>query len=402
MKWLDSKLTNLPSRTTCLWLAAVTPIIALLATGCSHNEQGMMPPPPTVTVAPVEQRELVEWQEFTGHVEPVESVEIRAKVSGYVQEVRFKSGQMVKKGDVLFTLDSRWLRADYERLQAEADRAGAQAENARRDADRARELLTSKTISNEEADSKFTTYEAAKAALDSAKAARDFAKLDLDHSEVTSPIDGKVSRELVTTGNYITGTAGLSTLLTTVVSVDPVYVYADMDEDSLLHFNSLVKSGKIQMNADGKVPAELQLADETEFSHRGEIESLDNHLDTGTGSIIVRSIFPNADGKILPGLFARIRIPLSEKYNAMLVREQAIGTDQAQKFVMSLSSSNTVEYHPVKLGPLIEGKRVIRSGVTAGQSIVVNGIAKIFRPGTVVTPVQEQAVKPDSVKVAEH
>jgi multidrug efflux system membrane fusion protein len=367
-------------------LSALALAIAAAVTGCSRA--GATPrsaPAPSVTVAPVEHREIVEWTEFTGRTEPVDSVEVRPRVSGYIQAVRFQSGQLVKRGDVLFVVDPRWHQAEFDRRQAEAERARVQLDNAKREADRTAQLLASKAISTEEGDARLARHDEAKAALLATEAARDSAKLDLEYTEVRAPIDGRVSRALLTEGNYVSGIAGAATRLTTIVSVDPVYVYADMDEDSLLKFNALASAQKIETNGDGRIPVELQLADETGFPHQGHIESLDNQLNPNTGSILLRAVFPNGDGRIVPGLFARIRVPLSARHPALLVDERAIGTDQAQKYVLTLSSTNTVTYQSVQLGPLMDGKRVIRSGLEGGEAIVVNGLQRV-RPGMTVTP----------------
>jgi multidrug efflux system membrane fusion protein len=374
--------------------------LTAVLTGCNqHAPQQQQMPPPAVTVAPVQQQEVVEWDEFTGRTEPVESVEVRPRVSGYIQEVRFQSGQMVKKGDVLFVIDPRWHQAEYDKLAADAERAKVQFENSKREADRSAQLLANKAISTEESDARVARFNAAKAALLSAEAACDFAKLDLDHTQVRSPIDGRVSRALLTEGNYVSGTAGASTMLTTIVSVNPVYVYVDVDEDTLLKYNTLAATKKLDIDANGKVPVELQLGDEQSFPHRGHIESFDNKLDPNTGSILLRAVFDNADGRIVPGLFARIRVPLSEKHPAMLVTERAIGTDQAQKYVLSLTQSNTVAYSAVTLGPVINGMRVIRSGLQPGDKIVVNGLQRVH-PGMTVAPQEQVAESTAENKVA--
>jgi RND family efflux transporter MFP subunit len=389
---MTNKTTNpeLLSQFTKLAFAAVVTVLA----GCSAESKSQQPPPPTVTVAPVEQQEIVEWDEFTGRTEPVESVEIRSRVSGYIQQVRFQSGQLVKKGDVLFVIDPRWHKAEFDKLAAEAERAKVQLENAKREADRSERLLANKAISTEDADARVAHFNEAKAALLAAEAARDFGKLDLDYTEVRSPINGRVSRAFLTEGNYVSGVAGVAPVLTTVVSVDPVYVYVDVDEDTLLKFNALSAAKKVETDGEGKIPVELQLADEQGFPHRGHIESFDNKLDPNTGSILLRAVFDNADGRMVPGLFARIRVPSSERHAAMMVSERAIGTDQAQKYLLTLTSSNTVAYQAVKLGPVIDGKRVIRSGLQPGVKVLVNGTQRV-RPGMPVVPQEELAAVHD-------
>jgi RND family efflux transporter MFP subunit len=277
---------------------------------------------------------------------------------------------------VLFVIDPRWIKATFNQRQAEYDQAKSVA-------DRTVKLLANNAISAEDA-------EARKSRADVAKAALDTAQLDLQYTEVRAPIDGRVSRALMTEGNYVSGNAGSASLLTTVVSVNPVYVYADIDEDTLLKFNSLVESKKLGVTDGGKIPVELQLADESDFPHKGYIESFDNRLDPNTGSILLRAVFTNDDDRIVPGLFARIRIPLSELHSVLLVDERAIGTDQANKFVLTLTPTNTVQYQAVELGPLVDGKRIVRSGVTAGEKIVVNGLSHV-RPGMPVTPQSEVA-----------
>jgi len=368
-----------------LYAAISALTIGFLATGCSQKATQQGPPPPAVTVTPVEQKEIVEWSEFTGRTEPVESVEIRPRTSGYIQEVRFQSGQLVKKGDVLFVIDPRWNQAVFDQRQAEYEQAKSEA-------DRTGKLLANNAISAEEAEARKARAEEAKAALDSAK-------LDLEYTEVKAPIDGRVSRALLTGGNYVSGNAGSASLLTTVVSVNPVYVYADIDEDSLLKFNELVDSKKLGTTDGGKIPVELQLADESDFPHQGYIESFDNRLDPNTGSILLRAVFPNDDSRIVPGLFARIRIPMSERHSALLIDERAIGTDQANKFVLTLTPTNTVQYQAVELGPLVDGKRIVRSGLEAGEKIVVNDLARV-RPGMPVTP-QEEMANSEGPKIAQ-
>jgi RND family efflux transporter MFP subunit len=366
----------------CLGFAS----FVLAGCGKDKNPQQQKMPAPVVTVAPVEQQEIVEWDEFTGHTAAIENVEVRPRVSGHIEAVKFQSGQLVKKGDVLFQIDPRWHQATFDQRAAEYEQAKVKLAIAERESKRTTQLLANKAISVEEGEQRESRFQEAKAALLAAKAAQETAQLDLEYTTIRSPIDGRVSRALVTEGNYVT--AGNGTVLTTIVSVDPIHVYADIDENTLLKFNALAHSNKIEKE-DGKIPVELQLADENDFPHRGYIESFDNKLDPNSGSILLRAVFPNPKGRIVPGLFARIRIPGSEKYNALVIDDRAISTDQAQKFSLALTSSNTVEYRALKLGPIVNGKRIVRDGLKPGDQIVVNGLQRV-RPGM---PVQPQFAK---------
>jgi RND family efflux transporter MFP subunit len=395
-------LTQRQERVLRISIGLALATLAVMLMGCKPagaQQQHGAPPPPQVTVAPVEQQQIVEWDEFTGRTEAIEAVEVRPRVSGHIREVRFQSGQLVKKGDVLFMIDNRWHKAEFDQREAEYQQAKVRLENAEREAKRTTQLLANKAISTEEGDARVARFNEAKAALLAAQAARDTAQLDLEYTEIRAPIDGRVSRALKTTGNYVSGVAGAGTLLTTLVSVDPIHVYADMDENSLLKFNALAQVRKLASAGDGKVPVELQLGDEEGFPHRGFIESLDNRVDANTGSILLRAVFPNNDGRIVPGLFARIRVPLSERYTAITIDERAIGTDQGQKFVLTLTSTNTAEYRQVKLGPAIDGKRIVRSGLNAGDQVVVNGLQRV-RPGMPVTPQTAVAGNDGVVKTA--
>jgi RND family efflux transporter MFP subunit len=363
-------------------VAAAIGTIALLPLR-SHATQPTMvvqPAAPKVTVSPVEQRFVTEYEELTGHVDATETVELRARVSGHLDAVSFRAGQLVEKGDVLFTIDSRWYQAQY-------DLAAARADLAEREAKRASSLLASSAISNEEADSRLAMAAQARAQLATAQ-------LDLEHTKVRAPISGRISRALVTPGNLVSGTPGSATLLTTIVATGDAYVYADIDENTLLKFNRLARENKI-LTQDGRIPVELQLADETGYPRRGYIESADNRVNPSTGSLLLRMIFPNPDDALLPGLFARVRIPISAPQSALLISERAIGTDQSQKFVLSVDHDNKVAYRTVKLGTVIGNKRVVREGLQASDTVVVNGLQKI-RPGMVVAPEVQQVAQDGS------
>jgi RND family efflux transporter MFP subunit len=372
-------------RTTVL--SALASAAALLLAACHHapnaGPQGM--PAPVVTVAPPMQKTVSEWDEFTARVDAVESVEIRPRITGHLTEVRFQSGQLVKKGDVLFVIDPRWHQAEFQRTEANVEQARSKAEIAEREAKRGEDLAKTKAISAEEADTRRSNAAAARGALLAAEAARDSAKLDLDFTQVRSPIDGRVSRPVLTTGNYVSGVAGFTTLLTTVVSVDSVYLYASVDEARFLKYQRLVREKKLTDASTGKVPAEVQLNGETGWPHSGFIESFDNRLDATTGSIVVRALFPNPDGVLVPGLFARVRIPASAPYAALLVDEKVIGTDQSERFVMTVGAGNMAEYKKVTLGPMFEGLRVIATGLAATDRVITTGL-QMVRPGAPVSP----------------
>jgi RND family efflux transporter MFP subunit len=365
---------------------------AVIASGCHRGQSaaasGGMPPPPVVTVSTLQPVEVVEFDEVTARLDAPEVVEIRPRVSGYLTGVRFKPGELVRKGEELFVIDPRPKQAVFDRSEADVKRAKVRLEITGREAKRADVLFETKAISIEEADQRRWAHTDAQAALQAAEAILETARLDLEYCHVKSPIDGRVSRALVTVGNNVSGVDGFTTLMTTVVSVDPIYAYSDVDESTLLKFRRLLAAGRLDTNAAGKVKVEMSLSGESSFPHHGFIESVDNRLDPGTGSILVRTQFPNPDGVLIPGLFARVRVPGSARGPALLISESAIGTDQNQKFVLTLTSSNTVAYRPVKLGGNIGGKRVVREGLQPGETIVVNGLMRV-RPGMPVTPQPE-------------
>jgi len=380
-------------------LKPITLSLALAAglfTGCKPRAAAPLTiPPPAVTVVTPEVREIVDYDEFTGRLEAVETVEVRPRVSGHLEEVRFQSGELVKKGDVLFVIDARTRQAEFNRTDAELQRAKVRLDNAEHEAQRAAGLLAGRAISTEEAEGRAMRVSEARAALAALEAARESARLELEFTQVRAPIDGRVSRPMITVGNNISGTPGMTTMLTSLVSVDPIYVYSDMDEATLLKFRRLQTQNKLTTDAQGHIEVEMALSDETGFPHKGHIESFDNRLDASSGSILLRTVFPNPDGRLIPGLFARVRVPGSARHPALLISERAIGTDQSQKFVLTLSPTNTVEYRAVKIGPVVDGRRVIREGLKAGDQIVVNGLQRV-RPGMTVLAQKE------AVTVADH
>jgi RND family efflux transporter MFP subunit len=351
-------------------------------------------PPAQVTIETVETRELVEWEEFTGRVEATETVELKPRVSGYITKVHFEAGSLVKEGDVLFTVDQRAFETRLRSAKAEVARAEAVSTAAKREFDRVQELLAARAIAPEQAETRESNYQQSEATLEAARAAEHSAEIELEHTEVTAPISGRISRATMTTGNFVT--AGV-TPLTTIVTIDPAYVYTDIDENSLLKLSALRRDGTLFTDQEGRVPVEVQLANEETFEHKGFIESFDNRLDVGTGSMILRCVFPNPDGVLTPGLFARVRIPMTSMYTALLIDEKSILTDQANKYVLGVDASNLSVYKPVVIGPRLDGKRIIRSGLEAGEKVIVNGMARLPQPGMPVQPVDaEPAIRPDT------
>jgi RND family efflux transporter MFP subunit len=362
-----------------------------MLTGCGKPPAKTAPPPVVSVVQPVT-RDIIEWDEYIGRLEAPETVEIRARVSGYLDKVHFKEGKEVKKGDLLFTIDKRPYQADYDRAEAEHQRAESQADLAKSDAERAKNLIATKAISVEDFDTKTKTYTSALAAVKSAKAAMDSARLNLEFTEIHAPIEGRISSALVTEGNLVSGGvsgAGAS-LLTTLVSLDPLYCYGSADERAILKYIQLSKEGKRTSARDQEIPAEMGLADETGFPHKGRMDFVDNRVDPNTGTLRARGVFPNADHSLSPGFFARLRIPGSGKYAALLIPDRALGSDQSQKFVYVVNAEKKVEFRPVKIGPIIDGLRVVKEGLKPGEQIIVEGLLRV-RPGVTVDPKPAEA-----------
>jgi RND family efflux transporter MFP subunit len=354
---------------------------------CDRKESAAAaaPPPPLVTVAKVTRANLTDKETFTGRIEPMQWTEIRPRVTGHIESISFQAGQLVNKGDVLFQIDPRWYQAGLDAAEAEIIRSEAAMRLAARDAARSKTLSQANAISNEENDSRVASYDIAKATNLAAIAARDTAKLDFEQATVRAPISGRVSRALFTEGNYV---AGPITLLTTIASTSEMYIYTDIDEANYLRLQQHLATQK------GPQKISVRLSEETE-PITATIESLDNRINSASGSILLRATVPNPDGKLTPGLFARVEIPLSAEKPAILVSESAIGTDQSQKFVLVVDGSNQASYRPIKLGPSVDGKRVVRDGLSGDETIIVNGLQRV-QPGATVQP--EFAKESEAVK----
>jgi RND family efflux transporter MFP subunit len=369
-----------------LALAALVSI-SLGLYACARNEAAeapaaAAPPAPQVSVAKVLTRDITEYDEFTGRFEAVERVEIRPRVAGYISSVNFEQGHEVKKNDVLFVIDPRPYEAEFKRAKAELARARTQLVLAKSERERAVKLLDVHAISREEFDSRVSGSEAAEANVQAAEAAVDAAALNLTFTQVRSPISGLVSRAEITTGNFVsTG----QTVLTTVVSVNPIYVEFEGDEQVYLKYIDLARKGEGGNARNSQGPLWVGLANEQGHPHEGKLVFLDNRLDPETGTIRVRGQFDNSDLRFTPGMFARVKTTGSARYNAVLINDSAVGTDQSMKYVFVVGAKNQVEYRPVKLGPLVDGLRVVRQGLKPGETIVVNGLQRV-QPGASVTP----------------
>ena len=357
--------------------ALALPVLAVALAGCARSQANAgaaaAPPPPAVSVAEVVARPLRDFEEFTGRLEPVTSVSIQPRVAGFIESAQFTEGAHVLKGQLLFRIDPRPFQAEANRLAAQLKRARNQADLAATNHERGKQLIAKHVIAQQDFDQLETSAASSRDDIHSAAAALEAANLNLEFTEVRSPIEGRVSRMLITPGNLVTTTS----VLTTVVSDNPVYAYFDADEQTYLRF--------AHGAARGTSPVYMGLADEQGYPHEGRLDFVDNQVDPKSGTIRARAVFDNKDGQFTPGLFARIKLVGGTAHDAVLIDERAVGTDLGKKFVLALKKDNSLEYRPIVLGAAIEGLRVVRQGLNAGDVIVVNGLQHV-RPGATVNP----------------
>jgi len=357
-------------------------LMTVIATACSSQaEPGAgMPPPPEVSVAQVLNKDVSRWDEFTGRVTAIETVDLRPRVSGYVQQVAYQEGQEVKKGDLLFVVDPRPYKARLAQAEADLERARAEARLAQMQDKRAQTLVEAKAISREEFETRRAASTQGDAAVRAAEAALDNARLDLQFTSVRSPIDGRAGRAMVTEGNLANAD---TTLLTTVVSQDPVFVYFESDEQSFLRYQELARKGE---RAETKNPVRVGLANEEGYPHEGTVDFVDNQVDSSTGTIRARAVLKNPDRMFTPGLYARVQLQGTGQFKAMLIDDKAVLTDQDRKYVYVLGEKNAATRKDVKLGPVIDGLRVVSSGLAPSDKVIVHGVQKVFFPGMPVQP----------------
>ena len=359
--------------------------ILLWSVGCVGGaDMSAPPPPPAVTVAKVQGERLAEWDEYQGEFEAIDAVEIRPRVSGYLVRVPFVEGKEVRKGDVLFEIDPEPYQATLDERRADLARTRARLALVERDAERGERLVKAQAISQEEMDTRLTLVTESRAAVLAGEAAVRTAELDLAWTKVRAPVDGRTGRAEVTEGNLVTAGPTGATLLTTIVSLDPIYVYFEGDESAYLRYAHLDQTGERPSSRRAANPVQIGLSDEDGFPHRGRMDFVDNQLDRETGTIRARAIVDNRDRMFTPGMFARVRLLGSGVRPVTLIPEVAIATDQDRKFVYVLNPDSTVVYRSVTLGRQVDGqRRIIRTGLKPGELVVVNGLARI-RPGAKV------------------
>ena len=372
------------SRSTIVLLSAVV----LGACGESNSAKQSEPPPPSVSVSESLRRTVTEWDEFTGRFLPIDFVSIRPRVSGYLQSAHFEEGTMVKKGDLLFVIDPRPYEAAAEEAQGGLQTAQAQLTFTTRDLERAIELGRTQAVSQQVIDQRRQAMQSAEAAVITAEGALKRAKLDVEFTRIMSPIDGRIGRKLITEGNLVTGGDTAGTALTTVLSLDPIYFYFNIDEQTYLKNSRLRLAAQPSQSQGDPNPVHIALPDDTDFPHEGHMDWIDNQLDLGTGTLRGRAVLPNPKLQFSPGQFGRVRLVGSAPYEALLLPDTAIGSDQSRKIVYVVGKDNVVEMREVKLGRLIDGLRIVREGLKPEEQVVTSGLQRV-RAGTAVTPTRK-------------
>jgi membrane fusion protein, multidrug efflux system len=377
-----------------LFTVAAFAAVSLIVVSCNKSPANKGSPPLPVNVVTASEKEVNEWDEFTGRLDPVESVEIRPRVSGYITEIHFEAGAIVKKGDLLYVIDPRPYQADFDRAKAEVDRMDAQLKLAQIELNRAKELRDKNTISASEFDQKAATYQGAAAAKSSAEAAENSAALNLEFTQIKSPVDGRVSDQRITVGNLVQPGAGPESVLTTVVSIDPIYAKVDADENAILKYVKLAEQGKRVSARTAKIPAWVELGNETDFPHEGYVDFVDNRLDPSTGTVRARMVLKNWDPNLItPGFFVRVRVAGATPYRAALVADRVISSQQGLKYAFVVKPDNTIERRTLETGSIFEGKRIVKSGLKDGEKVVSTRL-QLLQAGMKVQPIPEQETPP--------
>ena len=360
---------------------AMASALALSACGESQSQAApAAPPAPPVSVAAALERQVIDSEEFPGRIEAIDQVDIRSRVTGYIESVNFRQGAEVRKGDVLFVIDPRPFQAEVARVEASLANTRAQLDLARSELARADALLKDQATSKREYDDAASKVRQLEAQIRSAQAAVDIARLNLSYTRVTAPISGRVGKAEITVGNLVQGEGPNSPVLTSIVSLNPIYASFEADENVYLRY------GKHARNGSAPLPVHVGLADEDGFPRKGTLQFVDNRLDTRSGTVRMRAVLDNRDGKLTPGLYARVKLSDAARSRAaVVVSDRAIGTDQSKRFVLVVGEDGKAQYHEVKPGRLVEGLRIIEEGLKPGELIVVNGLQRV-RPGSPVAP----------------
>ncbi len=360
------------------WIALAFFFVTLLVPGCKrHTVQAPENKPPEVSVAYPVLQEITDFQDFAGRTDAAVAVEIRSRVTGYLDRIHFKEGTDIQKGDPLFEIDPRQYLAEVDRTKAELERTEVRHKRLLADYDRGKALLASRASSQEDFDKIAGDVGEASAAIAVAKSNKELAQLRLTYTKLSAPISGRIGRQLVDPGNLVKAD---ESILTTIVSIDPIHAYFNVDERTLLRLRRLMQQGKAEMSGSAHVKVRLGLADEKDHPHEGFIDFTDNKVDAGTGTLRVRAVFNNENGLLSAGLFVRVRIPIGNPHPALLIPEQALGTDQGQKFVYLVNGENRIVYRKVRAGSLIQGMREIEEGIRDDERVVVAGLPRV-RPG---------------------
>jgi RND family efflux transporter MFP subunit len=372
-------------------------LLALLLAACHEEPPRMQLPPPTVTIAHPSKQKVVEWDEYTGRLDAVKTVNLFCQVTGYLKKVNFKDGAEVQQGQVLFEIDARPFEAVRDQAAAQEERAKVQLTLAKSEFERADKLRNSNAISAEEFDKKTQAMREAEAAVRLATATVDAAKLNVEFTKVTAPITGRMGRRLMDEGGLVIGGPMGATLLGTLVSQDPIYCYIDADELSSLKYRRLNREGKFKDAQEDTIPCEMGLANDDGWPHQGVFDFVDNKLNPATGTIVARATFanpkPERGARVLqPGFFARLRVPSGPEHEVLVIDEKAVGADQAQKIVLVVDEKNIVQPRPVEVGSVVKGMRVIRAGLSENDKVIVNGQARV-RPGMPVKPLTADEAK---------
>lgn len=389
-------------RTTALGVMLALSVAVMAGCVGQASENAQMPPP-AVSAAPVLVKQISQWDDFSGRVEAVESVDLRPRVSGYIDRVSYTEGQEVRKGDVLFTIDSRSYRAELARANADLARARSQADLGRSEAARAKKLSDLQAISTESYEQRRSAAAEAQANVAAAQAAVDAARLNLEFTQVRAPISGRAGRALVTAGNLVSAGDSAS-VLTTLVALDKMHVHFDTDERTFLRYAELARKGERPSENGAGVPVQIGLVGEEGFPHTGVVDFLDNQVDPTTGTIRARALLDNADRAFTPGLFARVRVLGSGEFNAILIDDKAVLTDQDRKYVYVVDTKGTAQRKDVQIGRMADGLRIVESGLAKNDRVIVSGVQKVFFPGmpvdakAVVMGVDEPASQPVAMK----